>query len=101
MHPERAQLGKSFGRLHPQSSKPAKAGTSSPALANVDNKVSDALDPINTQVNKLTGDNGDLEKAVSGVVSKLNPLLNLAGANANVSASLSNQGSRTAGAPGD
>ena len=60
----------------------------SPALGNVDNKVSDALDPINTQVNKLTGDNGDLENAVSGVVTKLNPLLNLAGVNANVDASV-------------
>ena len=60
----------------------------SPALGNLDNKVSDALDPINTQVNKLSGDNGDLEKAVSGVVTKLNPLLNLAGVNANVDASV-------------
>jgi hypothetical protein len=61
----------------------------SPAIANLDSKVTKSLGPLDAQIAALDGPNGKLANAVSGVVTKVNPLLNLAGANASVNANAS------------
>ena len=61
----------------------------SPAIANLSGKVADALGPIDGQIAGLDGPNGELAQTVNGVVTKINPLLNLTGANAAVSANVS------------
>jgi hypothetical protein len=61
----------------------------SPAIANLSGKVTDALGPIDGQLAGLDGPNGQLSQSVNGVVTKINPLLNLTGANAAVSANVS------------
>jgi hypothetical protein len=61
----------------------------SPAIAGLSGKVAQALGPINGQIASLDGPNGELAQSVNGVVAKINPLLNLTGANANVSANVS------------
>jgi hypothetical protein len=60
----------------------------SPAIAGLSGKVAQALGPINGQIAGLDGTNGELAQTLSGVVTKINPLLNLAGANASVSANV-------------
>jgi len=61
----------------------------SPAIANLSGKVADALGPIDGQIAGLDGPNGELSQTVNGIVTKINPLLNLTGANAAVSANVS------------
>jgi hypothetical protein len=60
----------------------------SPAIAGLSGKVTQALGPIDGQIAALDGPNGQLAGAVNGVVSQINPILNLAGANADVSANV-------------
>jgi hypothetical protein len=65
-----------------------KLDFTSPAIADLASKVNAALAPVNGQVSTLTGPNGTLAKSVNGVVQGINPLLNVLGANAQVSATV-------------
>ena len=58
----------------------------SPAIANLGDKVSSALDPVTAELGDLNGSNGDLAKSVNSVVTGINPILNVLGAHATVSA---------------
>jgi hypothetical protein len=60
----------------------------SPAIANLGSKVDAALAPAQSKINALNGSSGDLADSVNGVVNKINPILNLAGANASVTANV-------------
>ncbi|MDQ1546911.1 MAG: hypothetical protein QOH69_1815 [Actinomycetota bacterium] len=60
----------------------------SPAIAGLNGKVTQALGPIDAQLAALDGPSGKLAGAVSNVVSGINPILNLAGANASVDANV-------------
>jgi hypothetical protein len=61
----------------------------SPAIAGLSGKVAQALGPIDGQVAGLDGPNGQLAQSVSGVVTRISPLLKLSGAGASVSANVS------------
>ena len=60
----------------------------SPAIANLGQKVDAALAPSEAQIGALDGSTGDLSDAVNSVVKKISPILNLAGANATVTANV-------------
>ena len=60
----------------------------SPAIANLGQKVDAALAPAQTQIGALDGSTGDLADGVNSVVGKISPILNLVGANATVSANV-------------
>ena len=60
----------------------------SPAIADLTSKVDSALAPLDSQLASLDGSTGDLSDVVSGVVTKINPILNLAGADASVNANI-------------
>jgi hypothetical protein len=61
----------------------------SPAIANLSGKVSQALGPIDGQLAALDGPNGQLAQSVNGVVANISPLLKLTGTDAAVSANVS------------
>jgi hypothetical protein len=60
----------------------------SPAIAGLSGKVTEALGPLNGQLASLDGPDGQLAGAVNSAVSQISPLLNLTGGNANVSANV-------------
>jgi len=61
----------------------------SPAIAGLSSKVTQALGPLDGQLAALDGPNSQLAGAVSNTVKQINPILNLAGSGANVSANVS------------
>ncbi len=61
---------------------------SSPAIAQLTDKVNRSLDVVIDEIDSLTGSDGDLLELVSALVADLNPALNLVGTNANVSATI-------------
>jgi hypothetical protein len=61
----------------------------SPAIAGLTGRVTDALGPLDGQLAALDGPNGQLAGAVNNVVTGINPILNLTGSNAAVSANVS------------
>jgi hypothetical protein len=63
-----------------------KLNFTSPAIANLGDKVTAALDPVTGQLSDLNGANGALAKSVNNVTTNLNPVLNVLGANATVNA---------------
>lgn len=65
-----------------------KLSFSSPAIANLTQKVDGALQQAQSSLDKLVGKNGQLVSGVNGLVQKLDPALNLLGANANVTATI-------------
>jgi hypothetical protein len=58
----------------------------SPAIAHLSSRVSSALDPVEGELGDLGGSDGALASAVNSVVKRINPILNLAGADASVHA---------------
>ena len=60
----------------------------SPAIANLGQKVDAALAPSEAQIGALDGSTGDLSDAVNSVVGKISPILNLAGLHATVNANI-------------
>jgi hypothetical protein len=60
----------------------------SPAIANLGQKVDAALAPAEAQIGALDGSTGNLSDAVNSVVNKISPILNLVGANASVNANI-------------
>ncbi len=60
----------------------------SPAIAGLSAKVTQALGPLNGQLAALDGSHGQLAGALNSAVTKVNPILNLAGGNASVSANV-------------
>jgi hypothetical protein len=60
----------------------------SPAIAALGKNVTSALAPAQAQINALNGSTGELTDTVNSLVNKINPILNLAGANATVNASV-------------
>jgi hypothetical protein len=61
----------------------------SPAIAGLSGKVAQALGPMDGQIAALDGPNGQLAQSVSGVVTRINPLLKLTGTDASVDANVS------------
>jgi hypothetical protein len=61
----------------------------SPAIANLTSKVTKSLGPVDAQIAALDGPNGELAGSVNKIVTGINPILNLAGADASVSANVS------------
>ena len=57
----------------------------SPAIAGLNEKVLGALGVIDDDLLSLTGDGGSIATQLGGLIQALNPLLNIAGANADVS----------------
>jgi len=60
----------------------------SPAIAGLTSRVDSALAPLDAQIASLDGPTGKLAGAVSSVVTGINPILNLAGADASVNAAV-------------
>ncbi|MEO7720333.1 MAG: choice-of-anchor G family protein [Pseudolysinimonas sp.] len=60
----------------------------SPAVANLTEKVNSALDSVSNRLSKLDGSDGLLIVDLNKALIKLNPALNLLGANAHVTASI-------------
>jgi hypothetical protein len=65
-----------------------KLNFTSPALADFTAKTASSLDGVTSQLDSLGGANGDLTKAVNGVLVNLNPVLNALGSSATVDASV-------------
>jgi hypothetical protein len=66
----------------------AKLVFSSPAVAKLTQKVDSALDSVNTDLGSITGKNGDLIKALSGLLPLNGSGLNLLGSNVTVTATI-------------
>jgi hypothetical protein len=60
----------------------------SPAVANLTQKVNTALDSVTNRLATLDGKDGPLAADLNNTIQKLNPALNLLGANANVTATI-------------
>jgi len=60
----------------------------SPAIAGLTSRVDSALAPLDAQIASLDGPTGKLAGAVSSVVTGINPILNLGGADASVNAAV-------------
>jgi hypothetical protein len=65
-----------------------KMTLSSPAIAQLTEKVNSALDSVTNSLNLLDGDNGALVVDLNRILQGIDPALNLLGANANVTAEI-------------
>jgi hypothetical protein len=66
----------------------ADLNLTSPAIANLTQKVDAALDSVTNRLATLDGKDGPLAADLNSTIQKLNPALNLLGANANVTATI-------------